>query len=214
MFKKTTYNLNLEGLRGFAALSVGFSHLFVLRDTSRFWLDPDYHPEGYLSYLADGHGAVLIFFVLSGYVIGMTNQSSFSQRQANKYLARRAVRLLPIYIISVLFASVLSSNNNLSTVLGNLFFLQNSLGPISTINSDLALWSLNYEIIYYLIFIVIWWLKPKISLLICFSLLLSVLGCLRPSDSQIIPSYASGWLFWLSGLWQGKRKKNGGAICY
>jgi peptidoglycan/LPS O-acetylase OafA/YrhL len=53
-----TYDLGLEGLRGFAALSVGYAHIFGFKN----FLDPSYHPNAYLAYLQAAHGAVLIFF--------------------------------------------------------------------------------------------------------------------------------------------------------
>jgi len=43
-----------------------------------------------------GSAAVLIFFVLSGYVIGSITTQEFAPDRARAYLLRRAVRLVPI----------------------------------------------------------------------------------------------------------------------
>ena len=70
-FKLTrTFDFKLEGLRGLAALTVVLGHTIVIKQT----LDPHYQPTGVFSFQAPGHLSVLIFFILSGYVIGLTNQ--------------------------------------------------------------------------------------------------------------------------------------------
>ena len=41
------YDYALDGLRGFAALSVGYAHVFGFKNL----LDPSWHPNEYFSYL-------------------------------------------------------------------------------------------------------------------------------------------------------------------
>jgi peptidoglycan/LPS O-acetylase OafA/YrhL len=55
---RPAYDRGLEGLRGFAALSVGYAHVFGFKN----FLDPSYHPNVYLAYLQAAHSSVLIFF--------------------------------------------------------------------------------------------------------------------------------------------------------
>jgi peptidoglycan/LPS O-acetylase OafA/YrhL len=198
--KKSSYDSNLEGIRGIAALSVASSHVLFLKN----FLDPTYHPNIYFGYLQAAHSAVLLFFVLSGYVIGLTTTKEFSIQQLRNYISRRAIRILPIYVIAICFAVLAEPKEKLSIVLGNLFFLQNfdkyfsfSLPPLA---GDGAVWSLNYEILYYLVFILVWWLRPKILDLFLGALLISVLGWFVPLFPQFISAYATGWIFWLSGL--------------
>ncbi|MBW4593246.1 MAG: acyltransferase [Brasilonema angustatum HA4187-MV1] len=198
--KNSSYDSNLEGIRGLAALSVASSHVLFLKN----FLDPTYHPNIYFGYLAAAHSAVLLFFVLSGYVIGLTTTKEFSIYQARNYILRRYIRILPIYLIAICLAVLAKPNEKLNIVLGNLFFLQNfdkyfsfSLPPIA---GDAAVWSLNYEILYYLVFLLVWWLRPKILDLFLSALLISVLGWFLPLFPQFIAGYASGWIFWLSGL--------------
>jgi peptidoglycan/LPS O-acetylase OafA/YrhL len=195
-----SYDYNLEGLRGFAAFSVALAHVFDVKN----FLDPSYHPNIYFSYLQVGHSAVLLFFLLSGYVIGLVTQKEFSTQQVNSYILRRGVRILPIYLISISLGVLAEPNENFKIILGNLFFLQNfdpyfsfSLPPIA---GDGAVWSLNYEVLYYLAFILVWWLRPKIFDIFISIFIISAIGCFFPSFPQFIPSYASGWIFWLSGL--------------
>jgi peptidoglycan/LPS O-acetylase OafA/YrhL len=198
--KNLSYDYNLEGIRGLAALSVASLHIFAQKN----YLDPTYHPNIYFSYLQAGHSAVLLFFVLSGYVIGLTTTKEFSIQQVHNYILRRVIRILPIYFIAICFGVLAQPNEKLNIVLANLFFLQNfdkyfdfSLEPIS---GDAAVWSLNYEILYYLIFILVWLWRPKILALFLGTLLISFIGWFMPLFPQFIAGYASGWMFWLSGL--------------
>lgn len=209
--KHSSYDFNLDGIRGLAALSVSSSHVFFLKN----FLDPTYHPNIYLGYLQAAHSAVLLFFLLSGYVIGLTTTKEFSVHQVHNYILRRAIRILPIYLIAICFGVLAEPNEKLNVVLGNLFFLQNfdkyfafSLPPIA---GDGAIWSLNYEILYYLVFILIWWLRPKILDLFLGALIITVIGWFFPLFPQFISGYTSGWIFWLSGLllsWKVPRANN------
>ncbi|MFN7415407.1 MAG: acyltransferase family protein [Dolichospermum sp.] len=198
--KHSIFDYNLEGARGLAALSVASFHVLSMKNS----LDPTYHPHIYFGYLHAGHSSVLLFFVLSGYVIGLTTTKEFSIRHTYNYIFRRAVRILPIYFIAIGLGVWAEPNEKLNIVLGNLFFLQNfdkyfdfSIDPIS---GNGAVWSLNYEVIYYLLFILVWWLRPKILDLFLGIIIISMIGWFLPSFPQFISGYASGWIFWLSGL--------------
>jgi len=198
--KHSTYNSNLEGIRGLAALSVASLHILGQKN----YLDPTYHPNIYFGYLQAAHSAVLLFFVLSGYVIGLTTTKDYSNQELGSYIMRRAVRILPIYLIAISLGVLAEPSDKLNLVIGNLFFLQNfdkyfdfSLHPIA---GDAAVWSLNYEVLYYLCFILVWRLKPKIFVFLVLSILISTIGWFFPSFPQFIAGYTSGWIFWLSGL--------------
>ncbi|MBD2152804.1 acyltransferase [Pseudanabaena sp. FACHB-1277] len=146
--KNARYNSNLEGIRGLAALSVSSFHVLGLKN----FLDPTYHPNIYFGYLQAAHSFVLVFFVLSGYVIGLTTTKDYSNQELGSYIKRRAVRILPIYLIAISLGVLAEPSDKLSLVIGNLLFLQNfdkyfdvSLHPIA---GDAAVWSLNYEVLY------------------------------------------------------------------
>ena len=64
-------DLVLEGLRGFAALLVLYAHLTAPVTK----LDPAYAPSPEWWRWEFATGAVLLFFVISGYVIGLTNRA-------------------------------------------------------------------------------------------------------------------------------------------
>jgi peptidoglycan/LPS O-acetylase OafA/YrhL len=106
---------SLDGIRGLAALVVMLSHL---ADTApeffqphppitaiQFWLSPfavlKYTP---LRLLVAGRASVLVFFVLSGFVLCL------SVRQGNSYgsyIAKRATRIYLPFAFSIFFAAIL-----------------------------------------------------------------------------------------------------------
>ena len=85
------------------------------------------------------------------------------------------------------------------TVLGNLFFLQGSIAALLSGNG--VLWTLHYEVIYYLAFLAIWYFRPKTIPLVWSTFIVACLGWFIPSFPQLLSGYAAGWLFLLFGLW-------------
>jgi peptidoglycan/LPS O-acetylase OafA/YrhL len=202
------YEYSLEGLRGLSALWVAYSHIFFYE----FKLDPAYHPAFHFgTFFNAAHGAILIFFALSGYVIGLTNRLPFSRSNAIRYLLRRFIRLYPIYLIAIILGVLSSPTDTWKTVAGNFLFIQ---GPISALLSgNGVLWTLHYEVVYYIIFIGVWYYRPKILPLIICTLVVAFLPTIFPSFPKIIAGYAAGWIFWLFGLWLAWKKPKLQAIC-
>ena len=94
----------LDGLRGVAALIVVFGHLF-----GTLPMDPFARrtiAQSPLGLLFNGHAAVHVFFVLSGFVLtgSLLRWGEISVRGLPGYLVRRAWRLHPPYVAGVLFA--------------------------------------------------------------------------------------------------------------
>ena len=83
-------NFDIESLRGYAALFVVWHHAI----TYRALLDPGFCPSGILAYTPSGHFYVLIFFILSGYVIGLSNKQPLSWSTGWTYLKKRLVRVI------------------------------------------------------------------------------------------------------------------------
>jgi len=174
--KKTYYWLDL--MRGVAALAVMAGHIRTLTLT-------DYHPgnsgvAGKLFYFATGfgHQAVVIFFVLSGFLITMSihkavNNGSWSPANyATDRLTRLWIVLLPALLLTLcfdrlgmlLFPDSIAYTGQITTLpdinpagklgwatfAGNVFFLQKIRTEVFGTNSPL--WSLSYEFWYYCIF--------------------------------------------------------------
>lgn len=195
---KPKYNQPLEALRGFAALGV-----FLVHGLGQNWLDFTVKAKGVISYLSVGGLAVYIFFMLSGYVIGL---GAFKEDHFNvrSFYNKRLVRLYPAYLFAFLFLFILGTENKVWETIGNLFMLQNSL-PYFNIKIPvephlLPIWSINYEVLYYLLFPLVFIYKPRI---ITITLLLAGIAMIGYHFSLIpmfITDYAIGYIFWLCGL--------------
>ena len=178
-FKDTTASVLLDLLRGVAALLVLLGHwrnlLFIdypqLTSHKAMLLVP-------YALSSAGHQAVVIFFVLSGYLISRSIFGSFARNQWNwsGYLTHRLVRLWVVLLPGLLLCALwdnLGLHLHLAPALysgavqnhitgdihhtisahiffGNMFFLQSVLVPI--FGSDGPLWSLANEFWYYLLF--------------------------------------------------------------
>jgi peptidoglycan/LPS O-acetylase OafA/YrhL len=191
----------LEGLRGLCALSVFYGHA-----TSPIpCLDPVYSPPAQWWWLDMGSVAVLLFFVLSGYVIGLTVTTPFAGPEARAYLGRRLLRLVPVNTAAVLVAWALAPRNHAGTILGNLAFLEN-YNPypfgwrVEVIPNNPSLWSLNFEMFYYLAFLAVWRLAPRAGWLLIGLAAGAAAAVALPNFPQFVSCYASGGLYWFAGL--------------
>jgi hypothetical protein len=202
-------DLALEGMRGLCALLVMYGHAFAPIPV----LDRVYSPPDPFSWLEMARIAVLFFFVLSGYVIGLTVRTEFTAPAARGYLGRRLLRLVPVNTAAVLIAWALAPRTGLGTVLGNLGFLQN-YNPyffgwrVPIMANDASLWTLNFELFYYLLFLAVWRYAPRAGLLIILLAAGSVGAAVCAGFPQFLSCYAVGALYWFAGLavaWLGSR---------
>lgn len=176
----TSHSISLDAARGLAAVLVLIGHVRGI-----FLVDYGtvVHSSGLLAgvYLLTslGHRAVVVFFVLSGYLIGSAVLRSVIDNEWKwaAYLLSRLTRLWVVLLPALVLAagwdalgqqlsaaafyhhavaadSVLtfdiSQRDSLTTFLGNVVFLQEIL--VRPFGSDSALWSLSYEFWYYLAF--------------------------------------------------------------
>jgi peptidoglycan/LPS O-acetylase OafA/YrhL len=184
--KPPIYSAHLDLLRGSAALMVMFGHLrFLFEDLGRTPLGkiaaaaqdklvPATPPSHYMN---PAHQAVILFFVLSGTLVGGSilrdqKRKKFSWvSYCSKRLARLLTVLVPALIIGGLIdvgsrhilasgpaalfgrASDIEFNFGVKNFLGNLFFLQGvDRTGIPTFGSNAPLWSLSYEFWFYVLF--------------------------------------------------------------
>lgn len=90
----------LDGLRGLCSLVVLITHLssgpyFITQNI-------DFYPSLFFKTICSfGHISVLIFFVLSGFVIGYTTPQQFTYKEAKNYVIRRLIRIYPIYVFAL-----------------------------------------------------------------------------------------------------------------
>jgi peptidoglycan/LPS O-acetylase OafA/YrhL len=211
---------HLDMLRGFAAFAVLISHWrnFIFLDWpdlahKPLWLGPLYFISGF------GHQAVVIFFVLSGYLIGgivlktVRNETWSWQRYGFDRLARLGIVLLPALFLCLLWdeigvhifnagwlyggnahlAEMGAVDHSLITFLGNCAFLQTIYVP--TFGSDFPLWSLANEFWYYVLFplaVLLWTRRGLPQRMICFILLLGIANMTKHT-------ILAGFAIWLMG---------------
>jgi peptidoglycan/LPS O-acetylase OafA/YrhL len=181
----------LEGLRGVCAILVVLSH----------WGEFLPEREGVIAYVAEiprpfGFLAVIVFFMLSGFVIGRATPAERSAGAVASYLQRRFIRIYPIYL-AALVASFLVAGKPLGSgeFLLHAAFLQNAV--VETIASNGPLWSLDNEAIYYLVFVVVL-LIPRALYILCAAAIAGVIfATFRPDwFFNLLGLY----VFWLAGL--------------
>jgi peptidoglycan/LPS O-acetylase OafA/YrhL len=173
-----TASAHLDLARGLAAAAVAFQHLrgLLLFD----WPQTTVHSyfAGLFYFLAKfGHPAVIIFFVLSGFLVGSSGLRAIENRTWSfpRYLLHRFLRLEIVLVpalllgllwdtagIHLLHASALYNGGwdlivrsgpidlRWRTLLGNAGFVQDILVP--TFGTNAPLWSLSYEFWYYVLF--------------------------------------------------------------
>ncbi|KUG07286.1 acyltransferase family protein [Solirubrum puertoriconensis] len=194
---KKKIDLNIEALRGLVALFVVWGHFVAFR-----LLDPDYQPGGSWGVEPPARLCVLIFFVLSGYVIGLTNKRPLQLSTITAYIKKRVVRIYPIYLLCLALALwVATPAYSWQIILSHLLFVQ---GWVTKCIPEFGpSWSLAYEILFYALFIPV-----SLYRLNAKKLMLPVLGfgvlntLLYPYlGPAVLSSICFGYVFWLSGLW-------------
>jgi peptidoglycan/LPS O-acetylase OafA/YrhL len=190
----------IEGLRVAAALAVLYAHL-----TSPFpVLDPNYVPSAVFWRFEAAVPAVMIFFLISGYVIGLAHRDPPSAADVGKYLRRRALRLLPAYFAAVLLGWFAVRGPSFRDLVGNFFFLQNAApgNPfhIQLLNGNPNLWSLHYEVVYYLGFLLLWRLRPPLVPILLLLFFAGALGALVHGFSLWAAWLGCGGVLWVLGL--------------
>jgi len=194
----------LESLRGFAAMYVLIHHLKIGQGTKLALLT------------MQGQVAVMLFFVLSGFVIMYSSRKKVNY-SFKEYFIKRFRRIYPVLIAAMAFAYIMASINAKEflplkplEMLGNLLNLQD-MGRhpgqwFDAYYGNTPLWSLTYEWWFYMLFFPIFrfvnYAKQK-----WVALALSVTGFItyyiHPNQISIILEYFILW-WWgveLARIW-------------
>lgn len=186
----------LNGIRGLAALYVMIHH-------ARLGLTQSYHnglalhPEKYdwsdkimvylFSIFKFGHEAVIIFFVLSGFVIHLKQADAnydFSNFKIFLYLKKRLIRIYPTLLVSFLLCIILDYvahlivNEDLSSLFSKYhykdFFFNLFLIPDAPIwGENFPIWSLKHEWFFYMLYPLLLWISKK-NLAVAFIIVLGL----------------------------------------
>ncbi|RZK37098.1 MAG: acyltransferase [Hymenobacter sp.] len=196
--KRKLFNYNLEFLRGVAALLVVYHHIIV----HKHLLDPAYQPTGIWAFNPPGHLSVLVFFVLSGYVIGLTNPVPLTGVTIGKYLKKRFWRIFPIYAVSIVFTWLVAYPNYALTVLGGNLLLLQIIEQVPIMWENNPIWSLSFEIVFYLLFVLISFFRVNDKLLagVAFLVPLILLIAFNQPGGNALAIYSGFFCFWIAGV--------------
>jgi len=202
----------LDTLRGFAALIVTFHHVFILYKEDFHLIFPK-NALSFFQFISElNFVAVLFFFVLSGFSIGL---SLAARENVNwgYYFKRRAQRILPIYWIALLCSGwvsvqVLEEPMIWTEFIGNLLFLQSpAVGTqwFAPFAGNGPLWSLSFEAWFYVLTPCFGFLlignRPRPFFLVMGALALSVLS-IAVNSMVFVPIllFLSYYVVWLMGF--------------
>ncbi|MEO6470011.1 MAG: acyltransferase, partial [Acidimicrobiia bacterium] len=186
----------LEALRGAAALYV-FAHHYALKFR---W--NQYHLGSYATV------AVMMFFLLSGFVIYRSSGVSTDTFSLPTYVRKRALRIVPAYLVALLLSYfvdrvIRGAPFNVSVFLGNMAFLVDSrfVHGVAAFHGNVPLWSLSYEVWFYVFFAAaVLGFGRRFEVLRRCALAISVLGLL---SVWLVPNpisqYASAFVIWWAG---------------
>lgn len=148
----------LDGARGIAILMVLLGHCFYLTMLGRSW-----SPVPRLISSATkplGAAGVDLFFVLSGYLItGILVDSAGGERFLRNFYSRRALRILPLYYLTLILILFVYRGSLEYVLLGSVYL--SNVTPLFGVAAIYGpLWSLSVEEHFYLA----WpWLVKKLS---------------------------------------------------
>ena len=199
----------LEAIRGLVAIYIVFHHIVMfnhLQDNYLLLKIIFMHPQE----------AVLLFFLLSGFVIYLSAASSRNLTFVT-YFTKRFVRIYPILLATLLISTAIFFINrylftvsDIKTFAGNLFMLQDLAAQPGHIVipylKNYPLWSLSYEWWFYMMFFPLFFylrkrrfqtLFPHIYLILLISLTGWVLYLVIPNFFFLVMTY---FLLWWSGV--------------
>jgi peptidoglycan/LPS O-acetylase OafA/YrhL len=189
-----SFDRKLEALRGLAALLVIWHHITHNKNI----IDPHYDLSGIASFSPSGHVAVLIFFLLSGYVIELSTKAPLAGEAIGTYLKKRFARIYPIYFVTLLFTLLVGIYHySWQTILGN--FTLTQIAFTNVILEVNPIWSLNYEVLFYLLFIPISYFRVSLGLVAILAFCIGLVNLVLGAHAPLLTSYMFGFTFWLAG---------------
>jgi peptidoglycan/LPS O-acetylase OafA/YrhL len=187
--------MELEALRGFAAFYVAAGHIVLNVGSPGAWQWP----------FKFGQEAVMLFFFLSGAVIHLTHTAK--RRSYRGFLLRRFQRIyFPLIVAMLVTTAVKALNGHLGDftvreTLGNLLMLQDvdtkPGGIVDPYLSNLPLWSLSYEWVFYVLYPPLLALlprgRPRLAIMLATSLLGWGLYVAAPNHFLLVVAYMVIW---------------------
>lgn len=198
----------LEMLRGAAAVYVVVHHFFEVTNHGI--------PEWLIFPFVQGQAAVMLFFVLSGFVIRYSIRNvALDKIDIKKYLIHRFRRIYPIFLIAIAIpigAYYLSDGSyyhapTVTQIIGNILNVQDMgryPGVVIKPFLNNPLWSLSYEWFFYFFFIVVTRIVPINYL----TLTSYILGFASIVALKFVPGKLAMNFFYLPIWWSGVELAN------
>ena len=170
---------HLQALRGLAASLVVLSHSVQGRYADKFWVS--------------GYFGVATFFIISGFIIYKTSGRSFGSAPGlRQFVAKRLIRIFPIYWIATALFVLLSPHRaaySAADIIDSLLLIPHYMPLTDGMNPLLGQgWTLHYEVLFYAIFALglLFSRRPGVLLICAILLAMTALGLfIRPqSDSH------------------------------
>ena len=153
----------LDSLRGIAALLVLVYHFFVdfsFDETTYIVLQ-----SIFINFIDLGKIGVVVFFILSGFVIPYSIKD-YSKETIFKFILARFFRLYPVYWISVILGAILFEKPILVTVV-NFTMLQQFFGVQNVLG---LYWTLQIELIFYFFVVILIYVRKLKNIKVLFFL--------------------------------------------
>ena len=198
MHPKTGKLHKLEAIRGFVALYVVMYHLFA---TKLMIAGINFN-----FLFKFGQEAVIVFFLLSGFVIEYSFSRS-SDKSFRIYFLKRFLRIyVPLIVVMTTNWGLMAAGDpafegsSWRVLLGNLFMLQDLPKKYGTLvgpylNNE-PLWSLSYEWWFYMLYYLLFYFKRlDAKFVFWMTLLFCVLNCIFPFFPFKVIMYFALWYF-------------------
>jgi peptidoglycan/LPS O-acetylase OafA/YrhL len=183
----------LDGFRGLAAYTVVVSHATNATNLA-----------GGLLGNGAGQVGVMLFFVLSGFLMGLLYLGTpFDRISVWRFAIRRVARVVPLYYIMLTIALIAAGVGGLIARDLTLYAVVPSdlIYHYSFIYGTSVFWTIPVELQFYLAFVGVWWLygKSRILFLICVlsAIVWFFLGDTGPTVAPVLLDY---FAYFLAGL--------------
>jgi peptidoglycan/LPS O-acetylase OafA/YrhL len=200
--------LSIEAIRGMAAIYVMLGHLVLLYKPYQFFPGYEFVIKTIFGF---GHQAVLLFFIVSGFSITYSSPN-FNENQKielREYYFKRFRRIYPLFFISLIISviTLLITENSFELrriILSFVFLTDISKGSISNpISTNFPIWSLSYEVIYYILFPTLYYLITRFGKKRTFIIVLAVSIIAGSLNLLTVPNhlfnvFQYSWV-WLAG---------------
>lgn len=175
----------IDALRGYAILLVIFAH------TGQMY--PINYPFFLKNLINFGPRGVQLFFIVSALTLFLTTEKRFliDKRPIISFFIRRFFRIAPLYYCGLIFYNLIDNSNvTLGGVISNLFFIDAINPAWQSLYLVPGSWSISAEMIFYLIFPIIFLKIKNLNQAISFTIIALFLSVII---KMIVTKYTFGY---------------------